>query len=262
MKIYLSTLVYTHPGSSPRRLLPWLSKFPDKLGIEIFPMFHEEGYEKELSSCMDELRGVPVSFHEPYHCADHSFAEGTAEYARTMELLKRQIPYMERLDTAYMVFHHNNRDIEPEIKEELKKTAEENFRRTKTLCASHGIGIVVENAGVGKSAMFTDDEFIEECKLLETPVLLDIGHAFANDWDLPKVIKSLDRQIVSYHIHNNDGIHDCHRRIFDGELDFDSFLAMYRAYTPNAHLVLEYCEDVADDESGIEEDVAFLLANA
>ena len=59
--------------------------------------------------------------------------------------------------------------------------------------------------------------------------------------------------------HNNDGVHDSHQRIFHGTLDFPLFLSDYQRLTPNADLVLEYSPNVADDESGIQEDISWLL---
>ena len=60
------------------------------------------------------------------------------------------------------------------------------------------------------------------------------------------------KQILAYHLHNNDGVHDSHRRIGDGTLDFDSFMAWAGEYTPQADLVVEYGMETADDCRGIE----------
>ena len=55
------------------------------------------------------------------------------------------------------------------------------------------------------------------------------------------------------------GVHDNHRRIEDGTLDFGSFLTWFRKYTPQADLVVEYGMETADDCLGIEADVERLL---
>ena len=52
---------------------------------------------------------------------------------------------------------------------------------------------------------------------------------------------------------------DSHRRIGDGTLDFDSFMAWAGEYTPQADLVVEYGMETADDCLGIEADVERLL---
>ena len=56
----------------------------------------------------------------------------------------------------------------------------------------------------------------------------------------------------------NDGVHDCHQRIYNGTLDFNAFLYDVRELTPKADLVLEYAPDVAADQAGILKDVKTL----
>lgn len=259
MKLYLSTNMYR--GFEFDRVLFWLDRFPGELGVEVFPMFHEEAFEPILKACMGRLGQVPVSFHEPYYCAEHGKAAGTPEYERTMGLLSRTIPYMAELSARYMVFHHNNCAVgeKEEERKALLDTARENYRETARLCSGQGILLAVENAGVGRNALFDEEEFIRECRMLKCPVLIDIGHAHANGWRLENVLRRLGVQIISFHLHNNDGSHDSHRRIHDGTLDFEEFLRLYERYTPQADMVLEYSPDVAGDEAGIEADIRYLL---
>ena len=87
-KILISTNMYK--GSEFGQILPYLKRFPGQVGVEVFPMFHEECFEKNLRDAMPLLKEVPVSFHGPYYQAEHSAAEGTVEYARTMELRMRK----------------------------------------------------------------------------------------------------------------------------------------------------------------------------
>lgn len=257
MKLYLSSLMYSE--SSFEKIMPWIRKFPGRLGAEVFVMFHEKGFEAELSACGEELRQTEISFHEPYWGADHSFPEGTAEYVYTMDMIQKTICSMKELNARRMVFHHNNRKVDLKERRRMLDISRDNYDKTRKLCEENGITLVVENAGVGAHSLLWEDEFIDECERLECPVLIDIGHAFANGWNLEHVMESLQKQIVSYHIHNNDGIHDSHRRIRDGKLDFDKFLTMHKRYTPDAGLVLEYCGEVSEEEEGIEADIRFLL---
>ena len=105
-KILISTNMYK--GSEFGQILPYLKRFPGQVGVEVFPMFHEECFEKNLRDAMPLLKEVPVSFHGPYYQAEHSAAEGTVEYARTMELLEKTLSYAKELSSKYLVYHHNN----------------------------------------------------------------------------------------------------------------------------------------------------------
>lgn len=248
-----------YSGAEFKKMLSWIKKYPGKLGVEIFVMFHEPEFETVLGECEEELKSTSVSFHEPYWDADHSYPMGTDEYVHTMEMICKTLPYMKTLNAEYMVFHHNNREVKKEERCAMIETARKNYYETRELCSKNGITLAVENAGVGANAIFNEKEFIEECEQLGCPVLIDIGHAFANGWNLENVVKRLQNQIISYHIHNNNGKDDCHWRIHNGKMNFDSFLKIHKKYTPNAHLVLEYCNEVSNDEAGIEEDINFLV---
>lgn len=73
-KILISTNMYK--GSEFGQILPYLKRFSGQVGVEVFPMFHEECFEKNLRDAMPLLKEVPVSFHGPYYQAEHSAAEG------------------------------------------------------------------------------------------------------------------------------------------------------------------------------------------
>lgn len=259
MNLLVSTNVYK-PGQLSR-IIPYLYTFRGQLGAEVFPMFDADCYEDELMQCEPELKDLPISFHGPYYETEHSAAPGTPEYERSMELLRKTLPYCVRLHSRYLVFHHNNMPVTEEHREEMICISKQNYREIAELFKPYQIPVVVENAGVRErnNMLFDQEAFIRLCKEEHYPVLIDIGHAHANGWNLEQTMKALKDQIVAYHLHNNDGIHDSHQRIFHGTLDFSLFLSDYQRLTPNADLVLEYSPDVADDEAGIHEDISWLL---
>ena len=112
--------------------------------------------------------------------------------------------------------------------------------------------MVVENAGVLErgNRLFDEQEFIDLCRREQYAVLIDIGHAWANGWSLKRVVNALADQIVAYHLHNNDGVHDSHQRIHEGTLDFDGFLKLAKQATPDAEWVMEYAMDVSGNVRG------------
>ncbi len=259
MNLLISTNMYI-PGQLAR-VIPHLNAFRGRTGVEVFPLFDADCYENELIQCEPEFEKIPVSFHGPYYETEHSAAPGTREYERSMELVRKTLQYCVRLHSRYLVFHHNNIPVIEERREEMIRTSRENYREIEKMFQAHEIPVVVENAGVKdrQNMLFDQDEFIRLCREEQYPVLIDIGHAYANGWNLCQVMETLKNQIVAYHLHNNDGVHDSHQRIFHGTLDFPQFLADYRRLTPDADLVLEYSPNVADDEAGIREDIAWIL---
>ena len=268
-KILISTNMYK--GSEFGQVLPYLKRFPGQVGVEVFPMFHEECFEKNLRDAMPLLKEVPVSFHGPYYQAEHSAAEGTVEYARTMELLEKTLSYAKELSSKYLVYHHNNCRIIPGEKEDRVRVSCENYYTVKQLCEEAGTQVVVENAGVLErgNRLFDEQEFIDLCRREQYAVLIDIGHAWANGWSLKRVVNALADRFrnrvkneineVFTQLHNNDGVHDSHQRIHEGTLDFDCFLKLAKQATPDAEWVMEYAMDVSGNVRGIEEDLQFLL---
>ena len=255
MELLISTNMYT--AENVRKVLAYLRPFEYKTGVELFPMFHKTEYEEVLQECLPELTRVPVSFHGPYYGAEHSAPYGTEKYRNTMSMFRKTLEYGRYLNCRYLVFHHNNRRVEFENREEMIRNSCKNFRTAEELCGKYRIPLLVENAGVKSNGnmLFDQDEFVELCKREKYQVLIDIGHAHANGWNLSQVMETLRDQIAAYHLHNNDGIHDSHQRIHNGTLDFGRFAEDCRAFTPDADLVLEYSLAVSDDTEGIMEDI-------
>ena len=258
MGLLISTNMYQ--AGELERVFPFLESEGAPIGLELFPLFHVEAYEQELKGLSERLLRYPISFHGPYYRAEHSAAKGSEAYERTMEYVKKTLEYCVRFNSRYMVFHHNNCRVRADSRAEMIRISCENYREVERLYARHQIPVVVENAGVieRENMLFHEGEFIELCKREQYPVLIDIGHAHANRWNLEHVICELKDQIVAYHIHNNDGFHDDHKRIRDGSLDFPAFMECFKKYTGTAELVLEYSTSVSTDEAGIAEDVKYV----
>ncbi|RGY98543.1 TIM barrel protein [Clostridium sp. AM58-1XD] len=260
MALLISTNMYR--AGELKNVTEYLELFQGKIGVEIFPMFHEKGYEELLEECLVAFSKVPVSFHGPYYQAEHSAVDGTELYDRTMEMMELTMKYADRLNGRYVVFHHNNCKIDEGKADVMKEVSCMNYRRLREMYAPHKIQLLVENAGIRAygNMLYNEHEFIELCRKENYPVLIDIGHANANGWNLYNVMEQLKDRIVAYHLHNNDGFHDGHRRIHDGTLNFKSFINAYERMTPQADLVVEYGLEVQGDKVGILEDIRLLSA--
>lgn len=257
MALLISTNMYK--AEDFKEVFSYVEMFEDSVGVEVFPMFHHKGYDALLTDCLPALEKVFVSFHGPYYKAEHSAPEGTWDYEYTMKMVEETLDFSRRLHSRYMVFHHNNCMVKN--KEEMIRISCSNYHRTEAIFRPFGIPVAVENAGVidRGTMLFDENEFIELCRRENYPVLIDIGHAHANGWDLHQVMRALKNQIVAYHLHNNDGVHDSHRRIREGTLDFEGFMEQYKCLTPGADLVLEYGLESGGRREGIVEDLERVL---
>jgi putative sugar phosphate isomerase/epimerase len=251
--IYISTNMYK-PESvmSVTKILDHFSK--DEVGIELFIFNNSEDFIREVNENIDRLKEYSITFHGPYLQTDHSAPKGSDLYNRTIELYKQSLEFDKALKPKYIVFHTNNKIIEE--KQEMIKNAFKNLDEIKGWSKTP---LVIENAGVGKNSLFDEEEFIKAIQNREENTLIDIGHVKANGWDLENVIENLKDKIVSYHIHTNDGKHDQHLSVSEDYDELKSFVKLYKKYTPNADLVLEYNSTYEGKESLVVEDVKELL---
>lgn len=233
----------------------------NKVGIEIFPNFDNEEFKRDIENTMEEIKKYPISLHGPYFNIEHSAKKGTSEYERAKGEFIKILDFSKEVKADHIVFHHNNRRVDEENRLELIETANENLKELNELSRDYNIEILVENAGVNlvSNNIFKEEEFIKTCKELDNKVLIDIGHAHANSWDLLKVMESLKDKIYAYHVHNNDGRADSHERIHNGTLDFNAFMENYKRLTPNAHIVVEYGYQYGDKFQEIANDVIEIL---
>lgn len=252
--IYISTNMYA--PMNLMKILPILESLPKGVGIELFPMFHHDKYDALLWENRKILQSYPFSFHGPYYGAEHSAGCGSKQYEDTAKLFGKMMKYEKIFHPKYIVYHFNNCKIHDPKK--MEKISRENLRTLRSL---YTVPIVVENTGVNAAGnvLFAQEKFIEVCKEEKGKVLIDIGHANANQWNLEKVISDLKDQIISYHLHSNDGIHDDHDRIFQKGPDMGQFLNLYKKYTPHSDLVLEYSMKYEDKREEVITDVLRLM---
>ena len=144
MALLISTNMYK--AEEFKRVLPYVEKWRGQVGVEVFPMFHQQIFAPLLEESTDILSRVPISFHGPYYKAEHSAPQGTPEYEYTMELVEQTLHYSEKLNSRYMVFHHNNCAVRD--KERMLRDSCVNYRRVEELFRPLGIPAAVENAGV------------------------------------------------------------------------------------------------------------------
>ncbi|MBC2582092.1 sugar phosphate isomerase/epimerase [Clostridium sp. DJ247] len=256
MNIYISTNLYT--PSELENIFPLLDKINDKnIGIELFPEWHDRQFIDILDKNLDKFENYHISLHGPYYHTEHSSEKGSIEYENSKEYFRSTLELSKQLNSRYIVYHHNNCRVKLENRIEMISNSTENLLELNELAKAYGVDIVVENAGVlsRNNMLFDEEQFIEIAKGIDNKILIDIGHAFANNWNLNHVISELKHRIVAYHLHNNDGVEDNHNRIRDGKLDIDGFFEIYKKYTPSADLVIEYSKNCRKDVDGIIKDV-------
>ena len=257
--IYVNTCVYM--TEKLEKVPDYAAKYGERIGFEILPMFDIQEYEEKLKPVLPAFRAHKISFHGPVFCAEHSAKRGTKEYEETMWHVNKMFPYAKELHASHFTMHLNNCVVVPEKKDEMLQNALENYRELRELFDPIGCAVYVENTGttVQKNRLLDQQEFTDLCREQHFEVLIDIGHAHANGWDIIRLINDLAPQIRAYHLHNNDGNRDLHNRLHDGTMDFDAILSHIREKTPEADEIIEYIR-TAEEGPGLQQDIEELLS--
>ena len=69
MALLISTNMYK--AEEFKRVLPYVEKWRGQVGVEVFPMFHQQIFAPLLEESTDILSRVLISFHGPYYKAEH-----------------------------------------------------------------------------------------------------------------------------------------------------------------------------------------------
>lgn len=237
MNLYIDTCVL------PRSQLQTAGIYRERystLGMELLMMFDLPDFEENLTQNLDLFRAGPLVFHEPVWGVEHSAPKGSKAWEDGMYHIRLTQKFAEILHPQYMIVHLNNCQVKPGKKEEMLRTALQNLEEMQEMFP--GVTFLYENTGTKADGniLLNQSEFTDLCRGRGFPVLIDIGHANANGWDIRKLIRDLQGQIRGFHLHNNDGVHDFHNRIEDGTIDYASIVPYLDEMVPDAFRVIEY----------------------
>lgn len=256
MSIFIDTCVF--PVGEPSLFYDYFSKFKNDICFEIHSKFDEDKFEQDLNYVLADCPKTRYAFHEPVFFADHTAKCGTETYNKTIKMLEQTNYYAKKFNAEHLVYHINNCKFNPKDKTKLLKISLENLDKIKKMF--NYLDVYIENVGtITQENMLLDQkEFTLLCKENNFSVLIDIGHAHANSWDLYKLVTDLKCNIKAFHIHNNDGQNDLHNRIFDGTFNNVEFLKFAYELVPNAKWIIEYVDSKYKDKA-LKEDVLSLL---
>ena len=251
MKLYIDTCVL--PRCKLEEAAVYTNYFGPSLGIELLPMFDLQGWEENLRENLPLFTGRPLIFHEPVWGVEHSASRGSSAWKEGRHHLLLTKKYADILHPSDMVFHLNNGKVPLQDREILLKNAMESLEEMRGLFS--GVRLLVENTGVSSEGtqILDQEEFTETSLAMGWDVLIDVGHANANGWDLFRLICDLKNNIRGFHLHNNDGVHDLHNRIGRGTMNFALLIPFIAKTVPEAFLVIEYCRPQFHGEPLIED---------
>ena len=264
MTVYISNLVAgLDKGLDHTELLLEMTRpFGGRVGIEFFIHTYSEAYMERMERIGEWAGKLPLALHGPFLHVEATSAPGTAEYGVLTASYGRAFALAQRFGCGHMVFHDHERFVRPEQKMDLQARCLENIGELIRLAKPWGVRLLLENLAlpVKGTPLFDQEEYIGLFdRFPDADCLIDVGHLGVAGWDMETVISRLAGRITGYHLHNNNGTDDSHRRIRDGVIDYDRFFRLYRAYTPSADLTLEYGDNHGITAGDVQRDVEDVL---
>jgi len=230
-------------------------------GVEFFLHTHSPLYLERVKAIPKWLDGRPCTTHGPFIGVEATSEPGTASYDHMIASYAYAFETAAQLGSRHMVFHTNQCVIYPESKAEAQRRCKDVIHRLIEMGGRHRITLLIENLGIQKRGVCLFDEAEFLALLEEVPqaeCIIDVGHLHVAGWDAQHVLSALGGRITAYHFHNNNGVDDSHCRICDGTFDYDAFMRLYRQYTPNADITLEYGDNHGITLSQIVEDLQYI----
>lgn len=227
----------------PQFLLDAVLPFEGTVGIEFFLHYHDEAYRAKMENAASWLGDLPRTVHGPFLQVEATSEDGTPEHTFLMKAYQWAFQTAQGLGCHEMVFHTHQRVVEAAEKARAQDACIRNLKRLIAMGGDYGVTLLIENLGIQKQgvSLFDEQDFIRLIgEFPEAGCLIDTGHLNVAGWNTAGVLEALSDRVRGYHLHNNDSHSDSHRPIGEGTFDYPSFYRLYRRFTPDAHLTLEY----------------------
>lgn len=251
-KIYVSDLIFYK--KTKEEIIKILKENKIK-NLELFIEPLDKEYTEKMGYVLDNYTLESLSFHGPFRrcnlavITDESWKNTIESYQKSFKIAKNYKP-------NFMVLHSNEWIPNNKITKELKENILNKIDYLVKLGKEYEIDVVIENVGIKRNMVFSQKEYEDIILEKNYKSLIDIGHAYLNEWNIETLIKRLSKNILGYHFHNNDGNSDQHRPITKGKIDYKQILEWVKKYTPDAEIVLEY--DFTENEEEVIKDLKLL----
>ncbi len=218
------------------------------IGIELH-IFDDAAFNQRLCAQRERFQDYYTTFHGPHRGVEAAAPMGSPTQQKMLNAWREAYRIYRLFQGRSIVLHTNQRAFTPQEKAALQEQSIGTMNLLLDMAQEQQVQVLVENVGWANasSMLFDQDEFIDLFGRLRpwARCLIDTGHALINRWDMEKVIAALAPKIGAYHLHNNDGVKDIHRPLFDQGLfysreDTVNLLRIMEKYTPDADWILEY----------------------
>lgn len=241
MNFYISSLI--KGMDSMEDLAMWINEQPfPGVGVELIAFTHDKEYWNRLRNILEKIR-CPISFHGPYIGVEATSKPGTKEYDWMINSYDKVFSLAKEYGVKHIVFHYTQIGFDKNNINDAQQTSIQNINTLIDLAEKHNVNMLIENIAFpkGKLPLYDNEEYGKIFSSNKRALsIIDIGHAHLNKMNIEEFLSKYAKRVQAYHFHNNNGLLDEHNSIMDGSFDYLNFLSLYKKYTPNADIVLEY----------------------
>ncbi len=262
MIIYISSLIQGMSGIEKLAGFISAQRDPD-LGIELIAFTHDDAYWARLEALMDSLT-CPIAFHGPYVGTEATAAEGSKEHEIFFESYEKVIRLARDYAVSHIVYHTTQIAWEAETVETARLRSIENTQKIVAMGHAYGVHVLVENLAASAQAFSLFDNESYENLFAAHPdwdSVIDVGHAAINQMDVENFLLHYANRVKAYHFHNNNGLNNLHNSIDNGMIDYQKFAGLYKKYTPQTSITLEYEPHVRFNSQQLLDQVAWVRMN-
>ncbi|MGO0123244.1 sugar phosphate isomerase/epimerase family protein [Desulfothermobacter acidiphilus] len=235
-RIFVSTLVLVQPEEREALIA-------QGTGIEIFAEGPEwQDFNNGINYTKEYLRNHkgPRSLHAPFFDLNLA-SEYSSIRELTLKILQHTIESAPELECEYVVIHPHNYSSHMFNRARASQRVKEALDLLARKAQQAGVKLAVENVGYGPTQLYDSQEFVSLIYEIDGIVaLLDVGHAYLNGWDIPRVIGQLGERLVALHLHDNRGQADEHLPLGMGKINFQPVWDALSRSPAKPALVLEY----------------------
>ncbi|WRS27738.1 hypothetical protein U6B65_01015 [Oscillospiraceae bacterium MB08-C2-2] len=242
MHIFVSTAMYDYETTLEAMELveSVISQYDGRVGMDIPLLVHSPEYQRMLQQKIPDLRPYPISVKSPYLGSEIIAPKGTTEHHKLIKNCTYAFFMARMLGSPTLTLRTQDQIVSPDSQQSLNPNVFENLEALSYLGRQCNITLNIENAGGNSECcpMFNADDFIELFENFpEIDCVLDIERCIKEKWNLPHIVSTLEDCIVAYRLCNLGNPEDPFA--LSGR-NLEQFFNLYRIYTPDASLILEY----------------------
>lgn len=234
--VHISDLIFY--DKSYEEIINFLKKNNIKK-LEFFIEPLDEEYTKKMLKILNEYKFESISFHGPFRKCNMADLSSNS-WEKTLYSYTESFKMASKYNPKFMVLHTNEGIPSKIIDDNLKIEILNQVANIVNEGKKYGIDVVIENVGIRENMVFSQNEYEEFILKNKYKCLIDIGHAYLNEWNIESLIKKLKNNILGFHFHNNDGLYDRHDPISSGKIDYSKIIKLVKENVPTGVIVLEY----------------------